>query len=213
MLKYYGAVWRIAVRDARAFWTAHKIVTTVPATVIGLVMTIVVKGGLYSGRDVMETLAISALSFLGSLGLTFLVSAIKAPKLLDDERQTAMQNQTALSATQTIEIARLNQALAKPARTPVQEHHYELAKSALSKHGSEARLLLRHLRLHGTIKIGSGFVLTLPAGLNRQTATELLATLKNDHLVKETFVPSPNGTDSIWEIAPGMVEARDELLY
>ena len=161
----------------------------------------------------MYALIISALSFLASLGLTFLVSLVRAPKLLDDENQAAIRLSNEQNTRQASELAILNQKIAKPPRTAAEQYRYDLAKTAIKKLGQEAELILRHLQVHGKIILGSWFIPTLPSEMSAEKAKRVLNALKQEHIVNETFTPSPGGCDSVWEIAPGMAAALDELLY
>jgi len=63
----------------------------------------------------------------------------------DEEAQLTAHNET---------IQRLNEQIQEPKRTPAEEHHYALAKTALEKVGDAGKTVLRQLSLTGGLTFG-----------------------------------------------------------
>jgi hypothetical protein len=87
---YYWKVLKIAIKDWKAFWTAHKIITTVPAPVIGFLISAWIIG-LRSLISLRQAIEISLLSGLAGFVLTMLLSLVKAPKILHDQQLAEIQ--------------------------------------------------------------------------------------------------------------------------
>lgn len=83
---YYLEFWKIAVKDFKTFWTAQRIVTSVPAPLIGFITSAVVSKGLHSFMAFIQAVEISLLSGVAGFALTMLASLVRAPKLLNDQR-------------------------------------------------------------------------------------------------------------------------------
>jgi hypothetical protein len=70
----------MALRNAKAFWSGYKIVTSLPAPLIGFWASALFRG-LHNWRDAVQAIVISLLCFLAAVGLTFIVSLFRAPML------------------------------------------------------------------------------------------------------------------------------------
>jgi hypothetical protein len=110
------------------------------------------------------------------------------------------------------EMRREIEALRKPVRTPAEEHRLQAAKAALERRGNQGTTILRYLRNQGKLVFGS-YPPALPAGFQGEQAHELLNLLLDDELVSRTSSRHPGGYDYTYEIAPGMANVLDELLY
>lgn len=211
--QYYRTIAQMAVAETKAFWTAHKIATILPAPVIGFLISTVLTHGLHSWRQLLQAVVLSVLGFLAALTLTFMVSLARSPKLLDDK-----QNDTIRS-------------LAKPPHTALQEYRLQTARSAIERHGQNAIILLRHLRAVGKITFDLGNEPNLPAGIGADATQKILTALKVDSIVEEELVYPPpvsvdpnspramiekifyhSRTKHVWRIIPEMVDTIDELL-
>lgn len=206
---YYHEVWKLAVSETKAFWTAHKLVTTIPGPLLALLGWTIFRGIPKRG-DVMQVAIVSIVLFLATVGLTFLVSVIRAPKLLDDTRQS--------------KISELNehnrQLLSRPKRSPSEQHHYEQAKAALDELGPTAAIVLRHLEKHGRLIYRQrGPSPPVPADMNAEQMRAALDRCIAKDLATRSheWVPTGGVTHKIeettYQIAPGMKAALDELLY
>jgi len=206
---YYHDVWRLAVAETKAYWTAHKLVTTIPGPLLALLAWTVFRGVPKRG-DVMQVAIVSIIGFLAALGLTFLVSFVRAPKLLDDTRQS--------------KISELNehnrQLLSRPKRSPSEQHHYEQAKAALDELGLPAAIVLRHLEKHGQLIYRQrGPSPPAPANMTAQEMQSWLDRCVARDLVTPSHEWKATGgvthkiEEKTYQIAPGMKAALDELLY
>jgi len=156
----------------------------------------------------MQGVVISVLAFLALWGIVFLVSAFRAPVLMDRERQVSSEVLDKQKREIEGEIAELK----RPKATPAELHRLEIAKQSIGKHGDEAVLLLRQLQHHGHLMWGN-FDPPLPSGMRPQRARELLNLLVKDEVVALNVVQVPGGYEYTYKIAPIMVATMDEVLY
>ncbi len=209
LLTYYKTVWRIAVKDATAFWSDHKIVTSLPAPLIGFLAWSVFKG-LNSWKDVMQAAIVSVLFFLAAIGLTFIFSLVKAPKLLDDERQAAIRAKDAQITEHACTIGRLT----KPKRTASEQHYYEISKAAIQKHGDAARTILRLILLHAEMRTADWHEpQPNPPDLSMGDVDRILNKLRADHVLGMQIINPEFQSEQVWTIPSAMKSALDELLY
>ena len=234
MLAYYRKVWKTAVADAVAFWTTHKIATTLPGPIIGFAATWVVLGGIRSWMDFWRAVEIAALSGLSGFMITLLVSLARAPKLLNDERLSDIRDRDeanqqirqafsaessdlkkqidslmAMTADRDAELEELK----KPKRTVAEEHHYAEAQLALTKLGEDGAVALRHLATHEALTFAALVDPPIPKGMSARALHEILALCVAENLATCQTVKNPGGIDYIYKIAPGMKSALDDLLY
>jgi hypothetical protein len=168
---------------------------------------------MFGAFEILENgLAGAALSLAG----TYLVAMRKGAERLDHEQQAIIQINETQIASQAANIAQLNQSLSKPQRTSVEEHHYQVAKAILAKHGESARSILRHLRTLGELQIAPWFVTPLPEGIpTREHLVRVLDGLSSEHVVnvEHTITPGLELAVDVWRISSGFAAALDELLY
>jgi hypothetical protein len=81
----------------------------------------------------MQAVFVSIIGFLVVLGLTAIMSVVKAPKLLDDRRQASIRS------------------LTKPKRTATEQERFRIVETAATEYGDDAAKILRHLRTFGKI--------------------------------------------------------------
>lgn len=165
----------------------------------------------------MQAALISVLCFLAVIGLTFIVSLIRAPNLLDEQRQAEIHSANTRIAEQTHTIEILDKTVAKPERTPVEQHYYEMAKTALEKHGEvEERAILRLVHSHGEMRTADWHVpQPNPEGVDRIKVRMILDALAADHLVVMQLLHTNTELvfEEVWTIPPAMKSALEELLY
>jgi hypothetical protein len=127
---------------------------------------------------------------------------IKAPQALDKER-----------SKESDELRNKIRAITdRPKRTTAEEHHYQIACAALKKIGPDAETVLQHLAIQGTLKFNN-YDPPLPKGLPAMKVREILTLCVNEHLVTVDTSAQRGGFDYVYQIAPGMKAALDELLY
>jgi hypothetical protein len=206
MLSYYRQLWRTAITDFQSFWNAHRIVTSVPAPIIGFLVSLILSRGIHTLANFWTALETAAISALAALSLTLSVSLFRAPKLLDDKRSSEIR-----------ELTTANQAFLQE-RNRARDHRYTAAKTALAQLDPKALIVLRHLANHGSLTFRGNFNPPLPPKIDASTTHSLL----NLCLVKDLVTCHKTYTstgalypaiDEIYQIAPGMKAALDELLY
>ena len=89
-------------------------------------------------------------------------------------------------------------------RSRLDEHHFQIAKASLERHGTDAIRLLRHLRLSGKV-----LPTTLPPDIEDQKAFGLLGKLTADGLTEQDDIHGK----VTWRINPVMQSVLEELLY
>jgi hypothetical protein len=152
----------------------------------------------------MQAFIVSVGCSLAAFILTVIVSFVRAPKLLDDQRVVQIRS------------------LTKPARSAVEEWRFQIVKTSAEKHGEGALRLLRHLRIVGKMIFQAGGPI-LPPGMSQSITQELLKVLRLECIVEqEDITPVPSeplhnmlnivGHKRVWRIIPEMEEAVDELL-
>jgi len=225
---YYAELWNIAIKDVRAFWTAHKLITSLPAPLVGFLISIILSKGVHSWMDFLQAVEVSLLSGAAGFTLTMIVSLVKAPKLLDDKRRCeittrdeANQQIREAFATESSDFKKQIDGMQavtemrdkKPKRTAAEEQKYAEAKTALSKFGDAGIVALRHLEKHGTLTFTALADPSIPIGMNARDLQAILAACAIDSLVTRETIHKSGGIDYVYKIAPGMKAALDELLY
>lgn len=159
-----------------------------------------------AGDVIIHGAAGLVIAFIGSV----VISVIRTPKLLDDDRDTAY---IAVQSTIQEQVARITALETKPPRTASEQHHYEIAKAAIQKHGETGITVLRHLKLHGQVVFGDFHSVQPPAGMDVQSFRSTLNALTGSHVV----VMATKNTGAIFEyvytLAPGVDASMEELLY
>jgi hypothetical protein len=218
LLAYYKTIWRTAATDAKAFWSGHRIMVFLTGPLIGLLASSALKKGVHgwdSWDDIMHTVLISVLCFLATIVLTFIVSLIRSPKILDDERQNVISTRDAQIVKQDSTIEQLKSALANPKKTPAELHCYNLARAALTRHGESAKGALRLMLQQEMITADWHQTRpTIPEIAAPTEARKVLSPLAEDGLItmQERYVPD-SGSEQVWGIVPTMRSALEELLY
>ena len=133
---------------------------------------------------------------------TWVISVVRATKLLDEEAQSCILGQN----SRIIELEK------KPKRTPAEQHHYEIALEAIKKHGERGKSVLRHLRNYGELVYGFTGPQP-PPGMNGNELKSVLSELTGSHVVTMSERRSGSTTESVFRLAPGVQSAMDELLY
>jgi hypothetical protein len=112
-------------------------------------------------------------------------------------------------------VARLNVALLRAPRTPVTEHHYQLAKDLLPKHGEDGRRTLQHIRKLGELRIAGWHTVNYPEGISeRKRIADVLQALGNDGLLRKRLDnPHTGSEEEVWQIPESFANALDDLLY
>lgn len=132
---HYREVWKFAFKDAKAFWSAHRIATSVPSPTIGFIASAIVTKGIHNSMDLRQAIEVSVLSGAAGFLITFIVSLVKAPKLMDDERLA--------------EIQKLHAAL-EVRKVPVSEQiQRDLTEEKLCLFSDQEKEVLKYILHHG----------------------------------------------------------------
>jgi uncharacterized membrane protein YccC len=157
-------------------------------------------GAITNAQDVVINGIVGAcIGFVGTVVISFL----RSPRLLDQEAQSTIKRQASRIAE-----------LESPPRSASEQHHYDLAKAAIGKHGELAIKALRHLRLHDQVVFGLLQPTQPPEGMSLTSFRETLNALTGSHVVAATSkVVSPGNIENVYRLSPGVEAAMDELLY
>jgi hypothetical protein len=207
---------------------------------VGFIASAIFKG-FHGWREIAQAIVISALSALGAFVITFFVSLVKAPKLLDDQRlseiktrdeanQTIRETFATTSAdlrSQIDDLSALNAArnaeqeeLKKPKRSASEEQKFADVEAALEELGPIAITVLRYLdRIGKWIYNDSGTPFPpTPNGMSARDMKACLETCVFRVLVTRETIQKPTGgiypiQEHTFQIAPGIKPVLDDLLY
>lgn len=196
-------------REFEGFWSVYRNWVTFATVFLVPVGIQIFRHGWRSVVNFDETLANGFIGLVASLAGTYTFAIWKGAESLDAGLRSELseRDQKIISQEQTIQ-----KFSEKPKRSPVEEHHYATAKIALNRLGANGSALLRHLNLHGTLTFNQ-FAPPLPVGLSPEAAREILNRCVGEQLVTIRQNPNRVSWDYVYEIAPGMKAALDELLY
>jgi len=202
----YGKRLRaVAWQQFRGFWSAFRNWVTFASTCLAPLALQIARHGWRSLVSLEETL-VSAIVGLGvSLVGTYVIAVWKAAEALDAEQRAKLAGAD----------------LVKRRRTPSEEHHFNLVKAAIARRGEAAVTVLRHLRTHSRIVFrGNSIqgraiwaVTALPPAMNKDETLLVLNRLTVDGVVTPTQNSVPDGSEDVFEIAPGVVSVVDDLIY
>jgi len=159
-----------------------------------------------AGDVLVNSVAGVAAGFVGSM----IISLIRTPKLLDNDREMELTRARSIIETQTARIAALE---AKPARTYAEQHHYDFARTAVEKHSDAGVAVLRHLRLHRRLLFSFTNAPPSPPGMTTETHRDILNSLVKSNVVQMVPQTLPGGYEYTYLLTPGLENAMDELLY
>jgi hypothetical protein len=98
-----------------------------------------------------------------------------------------------------------------PVRSSAEQRNFEIARSAIEKHGDAAVKVLRHLKTVGKYAVGN-YSPPPPVGLTGAQTREMLNTLVGEQLVRYD-ITNHTIDERTYEIAHGMGPVLNELLY
>jgi hypothetical protein len=193
------------MKDARAFWSAHRIATSIPAPLVGFIAWGVFKG-LNSLTDIMQASLVSIASSLFAFVATVIVSLVRAPRTINDRK---------------LEVIR---SLTPSPLSPIQKQRLQVVKDAIDKHGDDVKSLLRHILVFGRIAANGG---ALPPEMDWPTAHALLPALKSVGIINEERIEPPGplisdpvtqmmrkvATKTIWSIHEEMKESVRQVVF
>lgn len=169
-----------------------------------------------------EAVESGALGLFLSLTGTYLYSRRKGAEALDAERrsqvgeaidQVRQHADTIESQNQRIAVLSSDLTEAKrPKRTAAEEHHFAIAKDAITRIGPAGVEVLRHLYRVGQMRFGI-MDPGLPMGISRDATLNVLISCQHLGLVTREESRQGLNTSYIYKIAPGMEKALDELLF
>jgi len=198
-----------ALAHTRQFWTVHQIMAFIMPSALGFIGGIAVRSvgwsiaALTDKTTLLFALLCAAAACLISWVASFLVNYVwSAPASLHHDQEGTIARQT----------EELDQLRKRPVRTDAEDHHFRLAQAGLRKIGPKGLATLRHLSIHGTLSFGAQPP-PLPSGINMSDTLDLLIAAELEQLVTSKQVQYPGGWERTFEIAPGMKNALQELLY
>ena len=172
----------------------------------------------FSRKAPMSQVLLTVLIILGGYlmlyGLEFCWNLLfRAPMALYGESEQKV-------ASAQAEVRALMEKAQALKRTPAEEHRHRIVVDAIEKYGEPARTALRHLRHQETVSItsypmsGNSDFSSLPSGIDARSFGVILGQLVSVEVVKRTTEPAtPQRSHSVFEIAPGLLAAMDEVLY
>ena len=123
-------------------------------------------------------------------------------------------------ASAQIEVRALMEKAQPPKRTPAEEHRHKIVLEAIEKYGEPAKITLQHLRHQGTVTVtsypmsGNVDCSSVPSAINAKQFGGVLSQLVAAGVVRRTTEPNtPQWSHCVFEIAPGLLDAMDEVLY
>jgi hypothetical protein len=218
----YGRVRRQKARAiTKTYWTAHQAIAWFTPGIVSLLAALIIRQ-FWPALERLDNVT-TALFVVFVVVLAYVVSVLgsyvfnyiwSAPAALHEQQQ--------------VQIRKLTTAL--PAS--VEKHRLDTAKAAVEKHGTDAVIILRHLRAVGKITFAYPDTPNLPSGMDKDQATKVLKALKVDSIVEEETIAPPYersevggqagalfakmqrsaNTKHIWQIIPQMESAVDALL-
>ena len=169
------------------------------------------------------TILVAAIPYAAVVIFMVIFNAIRAPVKLDNgvrlHARRVRESARRTAAAQRSRIQGLNQRLARPERTPGEEHRFEIVRQALDEHGAQAGVVLRHLLIHGKLVFQSNAVQAslwatspLPSGMTTDQTHRMLNLLIRS-VVTYNQRQIRAGSEHIYEIAPGMLLAVEALVH
>jgi hypothetical protein len=196
-----------AVQDFKKFWSAYRYWVTFVGMLLAPLLVRAVRQGL--SKMTIGDLLLSALFGLClSLAGTWIIALWKGAESLD----AALRNELTKRDTK---ILSYETAHHKPQRTPAEHHRYKSAQLALDRLGEPALMALRHLSTYGELVFGLTHP-PLPEGMNLGEAMNIYLACVGEGLAARRDINANIDTECpsvIFQIAPGMKAALEELLY
>ena len=208
-IPYRSRLLKAVGKDFWGHWSSHRIWTSASA-LIALLLLQAIKSGvsslLTSWRDALSAAGLALLlAVSGNLAISFW----RGIKNLDSGFHDQMKAQQQTIAEQASQLEK------PPQQTAAETYRYDAARSALERLGPPAVNALRHLCVHGQLV----FSLThppLPDGMDIGEAMNFYIACVHENLVSRHDINADIDTECpsvIFEIAPGMKSALEELLY
>jgi hypothetical protein len=141
-------------------------------------------------------------------------SLAKAPVALDNERIDRLNDNDTTIEILRNESAQLRAAIAKPKRSPSQQHYYEKTQEAIQNGGEKIKAILGYFHRHKRVRVGSQLG-AMAQHLGFSDISKLAATLRQlrlQDIIVEIPDISPTG-EVTWELPAVMESVLEELLY
>lgn len=155
-----------------------------------------------------ELIKTSLWLYLFAFAVYALVHLSRVPRKLDDDRESRERSLIAIISQKDDAIRSLND---RPKRTAAEQHHYEKAKAALDKLGTDAVKALRHLQTQGKLTFGFYNPQAIPEAMTGEQLHNVYRACAVEGLVSQQ--EHTGSGERTFEIAPTMVNALNELLY
>lgn len=210
---YYGRFWKEIGREMVVFTN----LTVIPSVVFGVFTAI---GGCFflQPTNIIATVGALGIGALGAIAAKIILAFAEAPVKLDEHRvQQIAAKDSEIAAKQGSvkaaegEIKRLHDVIAKPPRSPADEHYYHEAEMEIQPLSETAKEILRHLHANERLYAGAGGMKV--TGLHPDQIIKCLqGELSSLKIVrrKEEW----NREQKLWwEIPPGYRDALGELLF
>ena len=206
-LTFGQRVRKAAVTDFKKFWTAYRYWVTIVGLLLAPLLVRVLGHGL--SKMTVGNLFLSALvGFCLSLAGTGIIALWKGAESLD----AALRDKLSERDTKILSYETEHR---KPQRTPAEDHRYKSAELALVRLGQPAFIALRHLSTYGELVFGLTHP-PLPEGMGLGQAMNVYRACVEEGLVVRRDINANIDTECpsvIFQIAPGMKAALEELLY
>ena len=148
--------------------------------------------------------------YLLVLSAFVILALIRAPVKIDNARIQDHKTLKELAESQTARIATLE---TKRERNAEQRHHYDMAKTAIEKHGETGKAVLRHLINYGRVVFDDYSPVQPPPNMTGAAFRTALNELTGSHVVVYTSIARSGNHEYTYAIAPGVEAAMKELLY
>jgi len=155
---YYGRFWKEIGREMVIFTN----LTVIPSVVFGVFAAI--GGGFFlRPTNTIATMGALGIGAVGAIAARIILAFAEVPVKLDEYRaqQIATKDSEVAARQESIkaaedEIKRLHAAIAKPPRSPADEHYYHEAEMEIQPLSEPAKEILRHLHANERLYAGAG---------------------------------------------------------
>jgi hypothetical protein len=202
-------------KEFKTFWSPHRWLVTI-VMLLAPVGFQIASHGVRSVLNMAETIESGLIGLAVSLIGNYFIAMWKAAETLDAESRSELATTRARLEAESQRVVVLTSeiaALRAPKRTSKQEHDYNHAKQALEPIGEKGRIALQFLMTHE--KLSFGFYdppVTFP--MPTQELRDILRTASDNGLVTIRHERlHPMEPQMVYEIAPGMKAALEELLH
>ena len=206
MAGYAARWWSRTWKEQKTFWSANRWLATIGSLLGGWVILALLQG-LHTALNATQAILGGTAGIVLGFTLTTIGNALRAIKLLDDERASTERQMRETIVEQAATIADLQ----RPRRSQQEEHYYQEAKREVERLYQEQKRVLRYIILHDGIV--SGQAVNVPL-VNNERVWKILNQDQLAPLVRREDVEGRAlGIRAAWKVVPGYQKAVSELLY